>query len=192
MKKMHYLKYSFLLILLAISLPTLTKELTCTKYKKFPIVLNVCEGEGPCGNLESNHALLPVDIHQKPSKHSKIVDKLEKGDVIKNTEPYLIIKKFGKVKVLDSKKELYALGVRDGDILPFVNYLEESLEACIDNHLIEVESLYNDNPEISFVKILEDNKTEDWVKLRTPRNIVGFAPDISDENSVQWYRDRRS
>lgn len=167
------------------------KEWSCTKYH-LPAVIEGCEGEGPCGELEHDRALHFVDIYNKPFFNDVVIDQLNQGEFIENPQPYFVINKFGKVIVTNPGKELAALGVKKGDILPLVQYYEESLEVCVGEHSIEAESLYENVP--NAVKIIEENETEAWVQLKTPRGVTGYALDISEipDYEDQWYRGKNS
>ncbi|MBI4357316.1 MAG: hypothetical protein HY559_05515 [Gammaproteobacteria bacterium] len=162
------------------------KEFSCTKYSKLPVVFQACEGEGPCGYFRDDKALVRVPIYEQPFKTSKIIDYLGKGETIRETEPYLVVKKLGKVRVMTANNILRAKGIKKDDIVPLVKTNDEyQVEICVGDKVIEVNDVYEQFPD--FVKIIEQNKTEAWVKLKTPRNVVGYALDISEPGADQWY-----
>lgn len=174
----------YIALLLGVSFTIGAKELSCTKYQKFPVILPTCNGEAACGDLSrsKNKAIAKVDIYEEPFKNSKIIDYLDIGEIAQDPKPYLVINELGKLQVNEPTKDLSALGVKVGDILPLVQYFEQDIGfvACIGEELIDVYDFQ--------AKVLQENKTKAWVKLKTPRDFVGYTQDIGEESVKEWYK----
>lgn len=169
---------------------SVVKDWGCTKYPNFPIVLEACEVEGPCGKSSDNKVLAVTSVYEQPFKTSKIIDRLEPGDKIREVRPYLVIKKLGAVKVVTIGEELSDLGVHEGDIGPYIKHMDADehfggIELCVGDKIVEVDDL--EEGSTNFVKVITEKQSEDWVKLITPRGKIGYTPDISEPGSVQWY-----
>lgn len=192
-------KSAFLVIVLAMSVFSIeAKEWTCTKYPKLPIVVQGCEGE-MCGRLMYEKAERAVSIYEKPFTTSRVIDQLARCELIRNFEPYIVVNTIGRVEVLSLDKDLAAAGVKVGDILPYVRANDEDdvfgeLTACFGDreHPVYDTVVAEDNPQYRFatiVKVLSRHASQEWIKLKTPRNKVGYAPGNS-EFYMSYYRYR--
>lgn len=175
------------------------KEWPCTKYQKFPIILQGCEGE-MCGRLMYEKTVRFTSVYEKPAINSKIIDRLEKCELIRDFKPYLVIKKLGNAEILRTDKELLDLRVKTGDIISFIRLMDEDdvigeLLACIQHKetsvydMVIAESDEEAYAPFSIVKVLAQNTTEKWVQLKTPRNKIGYAPDNGFYDGFYTYND---
>lgn len=181
--------FPFFGFILCVNTIVIAKDFVCTKYKSLPVAINTCQGEGACGYLDYDKAIQPVSIYEQPSKNSKIVDRLGRCELIQDTEPYLVVKKFGVLKAVTVREDLSKFGVKEGDTIPLVSHVDyDEVRTCIGDETLSV--LTEKTNSISFVKILEENETQSWVQLKTPRNVIGYALDVPEEwEKEPWYLD---
>lgn len=192
-------KVILLMFVLWISFLSEAKEWVCTKYQKIPIIMQGCEGE-MCGRLMYNKVVRSTSIYEKPSLNSKVIDRLEKCERIRDFKPYLVIKKLGNAEVLHTDNELQLLGVKIGDKIPFIRLMDEDdvigeLLACIQNKetfvydVMIAESDEEAYAPFSIVKVLTQNVAEEWIQLKTPRNKIGYTLDNGFYDGFYTYDD---
>ncbi|MBP9707524.1 MAG: hypothetical protein KBD78_07750 [Oligoflexales bacterium] len=166
------------LLLLTISLSSAVQARTweCKKFKKFPVLIEGCEGE-QCGILRYDKAIKDADLYASPSFESEKIDVLKKCEKILAFKPHILLKSLGSGKVLSLASKDKNIGIKVNDIVPITKNLGEGyLEACIEERSINVVVSFAERLEINITNIQEivPLEADSWVRVTTPRTKSGY------------------
>lgn len=150
------------------------KKIPCDLFKKFPVLLNGCEGEG-CGILNYDKSILNEKVFDHPNT-KKEIDQLKVCEPIKGFKPVIWLIKPGSAVVAKPSKTLKKMGVSKGDIITVISYEGEGIfSGCVKSKFVDIA----DSSEISenLVKSISPPQTENWVEIETPRAKKGYIKD---------------
>lgn len=197
--------YIAFIVAVIICLSVHAKEFTCTKYTTYPILLEeTCDLFEGCKYPIFDKAIASVDLYTHPTKNSKIIDHVERCELLQNFVPYALITKPGRAKVITLGKELEGLNIKTNDILPLLQTLSSAwISVCVGNKEIIVYDTHvskdlvsNPHEEIyqnsGFVKVLKPSQVEHWVQLKTLRGNTGYAMNDEKLQSNHIYGDIHS
>jgi len=149
---------------------------TCPKIisEQMPFIYEGCSGEA-CGYLKYYKAIRKTELYAEPKENSKIISHLEMCSDIKDAKFFTSITTAGSgvvVSALGSGKDL-----KIGQSLKVIRSLGEGYwDVCSNDGKIFTATNVPTPPEIEF-KLIEQPKTQDWIRLKSNQGAVGYAKD---------------
>jgi len=157
------------------STPLSGKTYRCLLYQKLPLLKAGCKG-GTCKEILYERAIKSVDVYFEPSLKSKVVDRLEKCELISDFEPYTVIHHLGKAVVTRPESVFEKIGIKTGDVISIIeNDGENFIKSCIESKEFDVYLGRSNDPDLTTVELFENISSETWIRLKTPRGMVGYV-----------------
>jgi len=161
------------------------REWPCTKFTRFPVLIDGCEGER-CESRE-NKVVKDVTLYSKPDLQSEVLARLKKGQKVQSITHKTLLKQMGKFVVGKGEpepesfwaiEELKQYGVQIGDVIFGVQYGGEGVyNHCIGDKLFYLGNAYG----LEMKKGAKDQlQTEAWSFVKS-KNGSGWAP------GTDWY-----
>lgn len=101
----------------------------------------------------------------------------------------MVIKAFGKARVIRLNEKLAKLGVNLGDIVAIQQYGGEGYLSLWVNKSKDIEAVIEEagdkNKEIAVVKTLANTNVESWIKLKSKDGLTGYA--ARSNETIMWY-----
>jgi len=181
-------------LITALSLTMFTQSLSAKEYqcydeKSLPKLTEGCEGEA-CDFYHYERALSDIQLFSKPDLKSKQIGIIKKCEKLNGLKVYMVVKRYGKAKVLKTSTILKKLKIKKNDVTTIQRYGGEGyLFLCI-NKIKNIDALMSaagvsNDPKVATVKVLNNTITEEWIRLIDKKGNSGYAQ--RTEKTVMWY-----